>query len=203
MSTRIQQGDTTDRLRRSLGIRGPYSADLEPQLFPTVNLADLGEAPYALDPAHGAGYQSFTSQAANQATVGIVNEGPEGSVFLVEQLVVSVSVATLIEVSRSGILQTAVAALDSNQMADTTSQARPGATGRDLPVRIVAWDANIVTVGSICEVARLAVNSPLVLPVKHLLRRGEVCYCKSLSNQIGLTVGVSGRFWSSLGDTGA
>lgn len=203
MSTRIQQGDTTDRLRRLLGIRGPYSADLEQQLFPTVNLGDLGETPYALDPAHGAGNQTVTGQAANQSTIGIVNEGPEGSVFLLEQLVISAGGTSLIEVSRSGILQTAVPPLDSNQMADTTSQARPGATGRDLPVRLVAWDLNIVTVGSICEVFPMVNAQTIILPVKHLLRRGEVCYVKTLTNAILLRIGPSGRFWSNLGDTGA
>lgn len=199
----IQQGDSTERLRRSLGIRGPLQPALSTEVSPVVNLGDIGEVPYALDPSHGAGYQRVTAQAANQATIAIVNEGPEGSAFLVEQLALSTGTTGEFEISRSGVLQTAVAALDSNQMADTTSQARPGLTGRDLPVRLVSWDVNIVTVGSICELVALTANATLILPVKHLLRTGEVCYVKSSSNAVLLRVGVAGRFWSNIGDLGA
>lgn len=201
----IQQGDSTERLRRALGVRGILQPNLETNVVPVVNLGDLGDAPYALDPAGGAGYQTGTSLAANQATVGIVNEGPEGSAFLAEQIVVSSSTAApgAIEVSRSGVIQTAVAPTDNNVLADTTSQCRPGTTGRDLPVRLAFWDSNIVTVGSICEVFRIAQNTPFLLPIKHLLRRGEVLYVKTLSNQINLAVGVSGRFWAAIGDLGA
>lgn len=204
----IQWGEVADRLRRSLGLRGPLPSSLDLTASPVVIIGDATEPPYALDPQYGAGFQDATGAAGVQATIAVINDGPEGSVFIVDQLTIAAgATGQRVEISRSGILGTDVAIADTNQMADTTSQARPGATGRDLPVRLLTYTAGtLTTVGSICEVVAapsLTTLGSLVLPVKHYLRRGEVLYAKHLNTAQRLILGVAGRFFTNVGDTGA
>jgi hypothetical protein len=203
LTVRIQQGDSTDRLRRALGVRGPLGPELETTVSPVVNLGDIGVIPYALDPSHGAGSHTVTAGAAERSTIGITNEGPEGSAFLLEKLHFSASALGFVEISRSGIITPTAAPSASTTLADTTSQARPGATGRDLPVRMHAWIVDVVTVGSLCEIIEIQALITFSIDVKHLLRKGEMCYVKHLTDATRLRVSCSGRFFSSLGDTGA
>jgi hypothetical protein len=203
VTVRIQQGDSTDRLRRALGVRGPLRHELDTTVSPVVNLGDIGELPYALDPSYGAGSHAVTGGAAERSTVGIINDGPEGSAFLLETLHFSAAAIGLVEVSRSGVITGTAAPSSSVQLADTTSQARPGATGRDLPVRMVGWIIDVVTVGSLCEIIEVQALITYRLDVKHLLRKGEICYVKHLTDATRLRVSCSGRFFQQLGDTGA
>lgn len=205
---RIQFGEVADRLRRSLGLRGPIPTELDTHVSPVVVLSQPDEPPYALDPQWGAGNQDCTGAAGVQATIAVINDGPEGSCFIVDQLTIAAgATGQRVEISRSGILGTDVAIADTNQMADTTSQARPGATGRDLPVRILSYTAGtLTTVGSICEIVAapsLTTLGSMVLPVKHMLRRGEVLYAKHMNTAQRLILGVSGRYFANVGDTGA
>jgi hypothetical protein len=200
----IQLGELANRVRRALDTRGRLPLALDETVVPVVLIADADEVPYALDPIHAAGFQRGTGAAAAQCTIGISNQGPEGSVFILEQLAIACGTANAeIEISRSGTLTADVPA-SSRVMADLTSQARPGAVGRDVPVRLDLHTATtITTVGSICEMIRTGPDRSLILPVKHYLRRGEVCFVKcSAVNQL-LSVGASGRYFLKISDTGA
>jgi hypothetical protein len=199
----IQLGELANRVRRALDTRGRLPLALDETIVPVVLIADADEVPYALDPQHAAGFQRGTGAVGVQVTIGISNQGPEGSVFILEQLTISMAAAGLVEVSRSGTLTADIPA-DSNLMADLTSQARPGAVGRDIPVRLDLHTATtIATVGSICEIVTAPSTSTLVLPVKHYLRKNEVCFVKCMGTAQTLIIGASGRFFQKISDTGA
>lgn len=204
MPLQIQLGEIANRLRRALGVTGRIPTALDETVVPVAIVADSWDVPFALDPVYAAAGQDVTGLAAIRGQAAIVNIGPVGSVFIVEQLVMSHgSAGGRVEISRSGVL-VGNAPTSTKRFADVTSPA-PGAAGREVPVQFLAWNTpDLVTVGSICEVIVLPnLTTSLVLPVKHMLRAGEVLYLKTMENAARLIAGASGRFFSKLTDTGA
>jgi hypothetical protein len=198
----IQSGEYGSRLRRLLGIRGPLPLTFDEQVSPVALLGDGTGLPFALDPlSWGVGTET-TGGAAELSTIGIHNSGPELSACLIEQLVLEVGTAdTRVEVSRSGILQTAVAAAATKFAADLSSKCQGLATALDTPVEMLRWILDITTVGSIAHIIRVGAE-PIVLPCSILLRRGEVCYVKTLTDAVRINVSASGRYWSNVSDLG-
>lgn len=204
----IQLGELANRIRRAFDVRGRMPLALDETVVPVLIVGDATDFPFSLDPLGFAGHGFVVGQAANRACVAVSNQGPEGSIAVIEQLVVSTSTGAAsqdIEISRSGILQTAVAALETRRCADVTSDCR-GGTGlvaREVPVLISEWDLDITTGGTICERLRTAAFTSVVLAVRHVLRRGEVMYVKPDDDATDIMVGISGRFYNRLSDTGA
>lgn len=181
---------------------------LDETVVPVVLVGDATGLPFSLDPIPFAVHATVTGQAANRASIAFSNQGPEGSLAVIEQLVISTSTGAVgqnFEVSRSGILQSAVAAVGSRLAADTGSDCR-GGTGlvaRNVPVQASWWDLVITSGGTLCELGRMPAFHSLVLPVKHVLRRGEVLYVKPDDVATDIMVGASGLWYNKLSDTGA
>jgi hypothetical protein len=66
---------------------------------------------------------------------------------------------------------------------------------------MLRWILDITTVGSIAHIIRVGAE-PIVLPCSILLRRGEVCYVKTLTDAVRINVSASGRYWSNVSDLG-
>jgi len=197
----IQLGDIANRLRRAFDVRGRIPTALDETIVPVAIVRDAGQVPYALDPLSWATNMDVTGTASNLGTIAITNEGPAGSVAVVELLHLAAGTAGhRIEVSRSGVKQTAIAPGATKYAADTSTKCQGLLTSVDTPILLSSWDVDITTVGSICEIFRcLTTHQPYRVQV--VLRRGETCYVKNLTDAGLCSMTARGRFYSTLGDT--
>jgi hypothetical protein len=194
----IQLGDIANRLRRAFDIRGRIPTALDETIVPTTLVRDAGVLPFALDPAECAGALELTPTAGQQATMAISNQGPKGSVFLLDEIWLSGSAAAgRVEVSKSGVLQTDGVISQTKQLADMSTNCLGLATALNVPVRLTAWTtAPAATGGAIAQIVRVLTTSTCYR-VKAMLRVGEVVYIKNLAVTTELHMACAGRFFTA------
>jgi len=194
----IQLGEIANRLRRSLDVRGRMPLALDETVVPVVVVRDANDLPFALDPSEVAGFASVTPTAGQQATIGLSNQGPVGSVFVLEEVWLSNSVALArVEVSRSGVLQTDGVISSTKQLADMSTSCLGLVTALNAPVRLTIWTTPpAATGGAIAQEIRVLQHS-LPYLVRGMLRRGEVLYFKNQAVTERLDIAVRGRFYTN------
>jgi hypothetical protein len=194
----IQLGDIANRLRRAFDIRGRIPTALDETIVPTTLVRDAGVLPFALDPSEAAGSIEQAAVVGVQSTLAISNQGPKGSVFLLDELWLSNSVAGgRVEVSKSGVLATDGTISDTNDLADMSTNCFGLLTGQTAPVRLTAWSvAPAATGGAIAHILRV-LTTDQCYRVRAMLRRGEVVYVKNLSTNQDLRLSCAGRFYTA------
>jgi hypothetical protein len=197
----IGLGDIANRLRRALAITGRIPTALDETIVPVAIVRTADELPYALDPLAWEIGQEVQGGAAELSTLGFTNEGDPRSVAIVDELTLQVGVAdTRVEISRSGVKQTAIAPASTKKAADMSSKCQGLTTALDTGILGSAWNLDITTVGSIGRIIRCTLT-PIVIPIQVVLRFGETLYVKTLTDNIRITVGARGRYWSNLVDS--
>lgn len=198
MPITIQLGDIANRLRRAFEIRGRIPTALDETVVPTALVRDAGVLPFALDPSEAAGFASVTPTAGQQATIALSNQGPVGSVFLLDELWLSNSVdLARVEVSRSGVLQTDGVISSTKQLADMSTSCLRLVTALNVPIRLTIWTTPpAATGGAIAQEFRVSTSSRSFC-VKAMLRAGEVIYVKNQAVTERLDMAVRGRFFTA------
>lgn len=197
MPITIQVGDIANRLRRAFDIRGRIPTSLDETIVPVAIVRNADELPFALDPAGVGGFFNLTPTAGQQATLGISNQGPKGSVFILDELyLASQTAGNRLEVSRSGVLQTDGVFTDKS-CADMSTSCLGLITALSVPVTLRGWTtAPAGTGGAIAQELRvLTTHAPF--SIRAMLRRGEVIYVKCQTVTQDLYVAVKGRFYTA------
>lgn len=192
----IQFGELAGRLRRAVELVGRIPLALDETVVPTVILRDAGELPFALDPNEIGGFKNLSPTAGQQATLGITNNGPKGSVFVLDLLwLASQTAGNRIEVSRSGVLQSDGVSSDT-LAADLSTTCKGLTTALQAQVLLRAWTtAPAATGGAISHEFRvLTTHQPF--EVRMALRSGEVAYVKCQTVSQDIYVAFRGRFYS-------
>lgn len=197
MPLQIGLGDIANRLRRALDIRGRIPTALDETVVPVVIVRDADGPPFALDPSYLTGQRELAAIAGVQGHVAIANIGPPGSVFMLDALWLSNSVAgSRIEVSKSGVLQTDGTFTDT-LLADFSTSCKGLTTALSGQVRMRAWTvAPAATGGAIGPILRVLTTDQCYL-IKAALRAGEVVYVKNMTVNQELRVSCQGRFFSA------
>jgi hypothetical protein len=193
----IGLGDLANRLRRALSITGRIPTALDETIVPVVIVRDANGPPFALDPSILSGERELAAIVGVQGTIAIANQGPVGSVFMLDDLWISNSVAGgRVEVSKSGVLATDGTFTD-QQLADFSTSCKGIATALRSQVLFRAWTvAPAATGGAIGPILRV-LTTDQHYPIKGALRAGEVVYVKNLSTNQELHVSCQGRFFSA------
>jgi hypothetical protein len=193
----IGLGDIANRLRRALDIRGRIPTALDETIVPVVLVRDANGPPFALDPSICSGERELAAIVGVQGTIAIVNIGPAGSVFMLDELWLSNSVAGgRVEVSKSGVLATDGTFTDT-LLADFSTSCKGLATALQAQVRMRAWTvAPAATGGAIGPILRV-LTTDQHYPIRAALRSGEVVYVKNLSTNQEIRVSCQGRFFSA------
>lgn len=197
MPLTIGLGDIANRLRRALDVRGRIPTALDETIVPVVLVRDASAPPFALDPSTLSGQRELAAIVGVQGTIAIANIGPVGSVFILDKLWLSNSVAGgRVEVSKSGVLATDGTFTDST-LADFTTSCRGLATAVNGLVRMRAWTvAPAATGGAIGPIVRV-LTTDQEYNISGALRSGEVVYVKNLSTNQELRVSCQGRYFNA------
>jgi hypothetical protein len=180
VSTRpIESGELPRRLARSHGLYGQDHYQLDETVIPVSILEDASILPFARSPYKVGKYTSKVGNATNSPTSAIRNEVASGGqgILLLDQLIISSSVANRIEVDKYGTLDGAP--VSAGNLLDLSTPIGGAGAPKTVPVIVYNY-ADVVVVngfpGSSLGVFRVPAATGIVIPLGFPLYPQEVLY---------------------------
>lgn len=195
MARQFQYGDIARRLKALLGLQGRDAWQLEESLLPMVLTADASQLPFVAEPLSGMCFDEVTGAASTPHTaISLTASG----VFWLRQIVVTRLTTGWVEVNRSGQLETDGTFLDT-AMLDMSTSSAGGRGSHFLPITCRGWTVAPANVGGgLAAQFKTIANTPFLLPLDVLLRRGEALYVKNTDSGTNLTVSYQGLYYPSI-----